>query len=72
VRGSGWVREGVRGSEAAWRGPLIGGPSIIVPLDLVLNEFKLNQKYSKRFKWNENSPNLTDPKGVSPYSNFFE
>jgi hypothetical protein len=56
--GSGWVREGVRGSAVAWQGALTSGLGSIVPAHRVLNPIQTKSNYSKRFKRIQNCPNF--------------
>jgi hypothetical protein len=56
--GPGGQQLGAGRRGAAWHVALTGGPGSTVPLGSVLNRFKLNQKYSKRFKRIQNSPNF--------------
>jgi hypothetical protein len=55
-----------RASGATWRGALTGGPGSTVPPGSVLNGFKPNQKYSKRFKQIQNSSNFDYSKRCFP------
>jgi hypothetical protein len=64
--GSGWVREGVRGSGAAWQGVLTGGPGSTVPAGRVLNPIQTESNYSKHFKQIQNCPNFGRRKSLAP------
>jgi hypothetical protein len=64
--GSGWVWEGVRGSGAARRGVLTGGPGRTVPPSSVLSRIK---NIPNGFKILQT---LTDPKGASPCSKYWK